>query len=143
MRLARVGLPALAVMVAACRPDAVTVPSPVQEPLIGAAPPISPEMRLRDVLGGRAPGVTVRSAAERAAGGSVHVTIREGWPQPPGPPPLFVLDGVPMSQDAMVAAGLNPTEIVSIYIVKGPTAVLTYGDRGKNGAVVITTKRAR
>jgi hypothetical protein len=143
MGMMRIGLLPLAVMVAACAPDAVTAPSPVPEPVADAASPMSPEMRIRDVLSGRAAGVTVRSAAERPAGGSVHVTIREGWPQPPGPPPLFVLDGVPMSPDALLAAELNPTEIVSIYIVKGPAAVQAYGDRGRNGALLITTKRVR
>jgi|GEM_PF-2968031 hypothetical protein len=141
MRLARVGLPALAVMVAACRPDAVTVPSPVQEPLIGAAPPISPEMRLRDVLGGRAPGVMVRSASAGAGGGSVRITIREGSLIRPENQPLFVVDGVPLPQGGLAAADLNPTEIVEIQIVKGPVAVRTYGPGARNGAVLIRTRR--
>jgi hypothetical protein len=143
MGLMRIGLLPLAVMATACAPDAVTAPSPVREPVAAAASPTSPEMRIRDVLQGRGPGVSVRSAAERTAGGSVHVTIREGWPQPPGPPPLYVLDGVPMSPDALLAAELDPTEIVSIDVVKGPAAVQAYGDRGRNGALSITTKRVR
>jgi iron complex outermembrane receptor protein len=141
MGLMRVGLVAVAVMmVAACRPDAVTAPSPVQEPLIGSAPPISPEMRLRDVLAGRVAGVTARSGG----GARIHVTRGEFAPIPLERQPLFVLDGVPLpSQEAFAAAGIHPTDIMEIHLVKGPTAVLTYGDRARNGAVLITTRRAR
>jgi len=140
MAFTRAGLLALAVKVAACAPDAVTAPSPVQKPLIASAPPISPEMRLRDILGGRVTGVKMMSAAERGAGvrvrfGSCASTI------PLERRPLFVLDGIPLSQGGLEAAGLNPTNIMEIQILKGPIAVRTYGPSARNGAVLIRTRR--
>ena len=40
-------------------------------------------------------------------------------------------------------ADLNPEEIESIEILKGPSAGAIYGSRGANGVVVITTKRGQ
>jgi TonB-dependent Receptor Plug Domain len=138
VRLARVGLPALAVMMAAaCRPDAVTAPAPVAEALPERALPTLPEMRLRDVLGGRALGVRVIS--ERRA--PIRIVIREGSPIPSANPPLFVLDGIPLSQGGLEAAAVNPTEIVELQILKGPAAVRIYGPSARNGAVLIRTRR--
>lgn len=81
--------------------------------------------------------------------------------------PLYVIDGVvvdnsqiasgltvitqaarqqnPSSQDQRVnrAADLNPNDIESIQILKGPSASSIYGSRGTNGVIVITTKRGR
>jgi len=140
VRPGRVAVLALAVMVAACRPDAVTAPSPVQEPLIASAPPISPEMRIRDVLGGRAPGIRVTSGTETARH-STRIMIREGSPIPSAHPPLFVVDGIPLAQGGLEAAGVNPTDIMQIDVLKGPAAVRIYGPSARNGAVVIRTRR--
>lgn len=77
--------------------------------------------------------------------------------------PLFVIDGVPMdNQTSTTTAGdypfngvleqvpysnraldLNPEDIESINVLKGPAAAALYGVRAANGALIITTKRAR
>ncbi|NUQ19988.1 MAG: TonB-dependent receptor plug domain-containing protein, partial [Gemmatimonadaceae bacterium] len=81
--------------------------------------------------------------------------------------PLYVVDGVivdnsaianglnaitqaaggtaPSSQDQRVnrAADINPNDIESIQVLKGPSASSIYGSRGTNGVIVITTKRGR
>ncbi len=66
-------------------------------------------------------------------------------PPPPPPPsalagnPLVVIDGVistkPFSE-------ISPEEIASINVLKGEKAVKTYGEKGKEGVIEITTKKA-
>ena len=72
---------------------------------------------------------------------------------------LFVIDGVPVSSssessgsgstysnnDAPVdfgnaASDLNPEDIESVTVLKGPSATALYGSRAANGAIIITTK---
>ena len=68
--------------------------------------------------------------------------------------PLYVVDGVPISNSAStpndenggVALGdgignINPEDIESVTVLKGPSATALYGTRANNGAIVITTKK--
>ena len=52
--------------------------------------------------------------------------------------PLFVVDGVPISSDTY---NLNPDDIETFTILKGPNAAALYGFQGKNGAIIISTKK--
>lgn len=52
--------------------------------------------------------------------------------------PLFVVDGVPISTDTY---NLNPDDIESFTVLKGPNAAALYGFQGKNGAIIISTKK--
>ena len=61
-------------------------------------------------------------------------------PVPAGQEPLFILDGVVDPRPSRY--GLDPADIENIEIVKGPAATQVYGERGRNGVVIITTKRA-
>ena len=51
---------------------------------------------------------------------------------------LFVIDGVPVNSDTW---NINPDDIESYTILKGPNASALYGFRGQNGAILITTKK--
>ncbi len=51
--------------------------------------------------------------------------------------PLYVVDGVPASMDAV-----SPDDIVSIDVMKGPNAAALYGSAAQNGAIIITTRQA-
>lgn len=51
---------------------------------------------------------------------------------------LFVVDGVPINSDTW---NINPDDVESYSVLKGPNAAALYGFRGQNGAIVITTKR--
>jgi len=53
--------------------------------------------------------------------------------------PLYVMDGVPISSDAMLS--LNPNDFESVTILKDASATSIYGSRAANGVVAITTKR--
>ncbi len=69
--------------------------------------------------------------------------------------PLFVINGLPMNQDARGTNGagavaqrdrgdnlqnINPDDIESMTVLKGATAAAIYGARAANGAIIITTK---
>ncbi|MCM5527675.1 SusC/RagA family TonB-linked outer membrane protein [Parasegetibacter sp. NRK P23] len=56
-----------------------------------------------------------------------------------GKSPLIVIDGVPVETDFYDVSG---EDIANINVLKGTTAAALYGSRGKNGAILITTKKA-
>ncbi|MFN8431756.1 MAG: SusC/RagA family TonB-linked outer membrane protein [Spirosomataceae bacterium] len=51
---------------------------------------------------------------------------------------LFVVDGVPVNSDTW---NISPDDIETYSVLKGASASALYGFRGKNGAILITTKR--
>lgn len=53
--------------------------------------------------------------------------------------PLFIIDGVKTTKDNLDK--LDPDKIESINVLKGDSATRQYGDEGKNGVVLITTKK--
>ena len=53
--------------------------------------------------------------------------------------PLYVLDGVPIKD----FKGISPIEIESMNIMKDPSSTSLYGDAGKNGVILITTKKGQ
>ncbi|HVM87681.1 MAG TPA: SusC/RagA family TonB-linked outer membrane protein [Puia sp.] len=52
--------------------------------------------------------------------------------------PMFVVDGVAISSDTY---NINPDDIETFTVLKGPNAAALYGFQGKNGAIIITTKK--
>ena len=55
--------------------------------------------------------------------------------------PLYVLDGVPM--DEFDIKNLDPERIESISVLKNKSATSLYGDKGKDGVIMITTKKGK
>lgn len=55
-----------------------------------------------------------------------------------GPPPLFILDDKEITQELL--KGISPEDIDNISVLKNEKATAIYGEKGKNGVVVITTK---
>ena len=51
---------------------------------------------------------------------------------------LYVVDGVPINSDTW---NINPDDVESYSVLKGPNAAALYGFRGLNGAIIINTKR--
>src|SRR5690606_18876385 len=107
-------------------------------------------------LAARVPGVTINSTG--GAGSSVRMTIRGTKSLVNDNQPLFVIDGVPVANslnnisqvgnDNRVDFGnpisdLNPENIESISVLKGPSAAALYGSRAGNGVVLITTKSGK
>jgi len=56
-----------------------------------------------------------------------------------GPAPLIILDGKEVSQDRMQT--INPNSIEKIDVLKDASATAIYGDKGKNGVILITSKK--
>lgn len=55
--------------------------------------------------------------------------------------PLFVIDGIPVDEDAFKS--INPKHIKSVKILKDAAAASIYGNRGANGVVIVKTKISR
>ncbi|GAA0524906.1 TonB-dependent receptor [Chitinophaga japonensis] len=111
-----------------------------------------------NMLQGKVSGVRIaQSSGEPGAG--VDVFIRGVGSIRSGSTPLFVVDGVPLSNDNVSAGGpnfglgsseaknplnfLNTSDIETITILKDASAAAIYGARGSNGVVLITTKRGK
>ena len=89
-------------------------------------------------LQGRAAGVHVTSTSGRP-GAPVSVKVRGIGSISRSSEPLFVVDGVALTQGGINA--INPGDIESVQVLKDASATAIYGTRGANGVVVITTKR--
>ena len=71
--------------------------------------------------------------------GDVKIRIRDG--QIGKEKPLIIIDGVEQIKDDAIDK-LNPNIIESISVLKDESSVKLYGERGKNGVILITTKNA-
>ena len=89
-------------------------------------------------LQGLAPGVNV-VANSGAPGGSVAVRIRGIATVLGGAEPLYVVDGMPVSDITY----LSNNDIESINVLKDASATAIYGARGANGVILITSKQGR
>ncbi len=105
------------------------------------------------LLQGKAAGVQVVQNSGQP-GGEVFVRIRGSSSLYGESRPLFVIDGVPMTNtDAQPLGGggqrfsaladINPNDIESMEVLKDAAAAALYGSRGSNGVVLITTKRGK
>ncbi len=52
--------------------------------------------------------------------------------------PLFIIDGL-QTQDSKIFYSINPKDIKSVSVLKGPSAAI-YGSRGANGVIIVRTK---
>ena len=102
-------------------------------------------------LQGQAAGVQVTQGSGMAGSASI-VRIRGLSSISAGGDPLYVVDGIPITQDYFAGgnsgamnrnplASLNPNDIKDIQVLKDAAATGIYGSRGANGVILITTKR--
>ena len=106
---------------------------------------------LVEQMQGKVPGVQITGSGTQ--GGSVNIIIRGQNSITQNNQPLFILDGVPVSDAdrggdrgsgfdyGNVLSDLNPDDIQSLTVLKGPNAAALYGSRAANGVVVITSKK--
>src|ERR1700744_2651429 len=104
-------------------------------------------------LTGRIAGVNITSASN-TPGGSTRVVLRGGSSITGSNQALMVVDGIPIDNSSIVAGAssltavdfgnrgndIDPNDIESITVLKGPAAAALYGSRASNGALMITTK---
>ena len=88
-------------------------------------------MNLGNALSGQVAGLTVSNPTGMFQAPSF--TLR-------GKTPLIVIDGIPVETDFFDVTG---EDIENINVLKGTAASALYGSRGKNGAILITTKNAK
>jgi TonB-linked SusC/RagA family outer membrane protein len=107
-------------------------------------------------LSGKVAGVTINQTG--IAGSTVSVVIRGANSLTTDNQPLFVIDGVPVSNklnnvrqmgnDNQIDYGnaisdLNADDIAEMIVLKGPSAAALYGTRAGNGVILITTKSGK
>lgn len=112
-----------------------------------------PELNIINSLQGNVAGVNVTNAGP--TGGSARIVIRGANSLTGNNQPLIVVDGVPIDNAARrnygyggidygnAAQDINPNDIESLSVLKGPNAAALYGSRAANGAIIITTKSGR
>ena len=120
------------------------------------------ETNLVNALVGKVSGVTITNSGPQ--GGSSRIVIRGASSISGNNQPLFIVDGVPVDNSAPSNNGfgggsvgtesggidygntiqdINPNDIESVSILKGPNAAALYGSRAANGAIIITTKSGK
>jgi TonB-linked SusC/RagA family outer membrane protein len=107
--------------------------------------------QVADLLVSKAAGVTVFSGVQTGAG--TRIRIRGTSSLSLSNNPIFIIDGIRVegtTGSSSVSVGgttparigdINPEEIASIEVVRGPSASTLYGTDAANGVIVITTKR--
>ncbi|MDD4516113.1 SusC/RagA family TonB-linked outer membrane protein [Massilibacteroides sp.] len=108
-----------------------------------------------NLLQGKIAGVQI-SQSGAGLGSSTRIVLRglnslSGQNQP-----LWVVDGIPISDGQAEAAGqwggldysgaaadINPDDIESISVLKGANAAALYGSRAQSGAIIVTTKKGQ
>ena len=105
-------------------------------------------------LSGRSAGVQI-ATPNGVDGGTTRITIRGNNNLGSNNQPLIVVDGVPLENSpgltdigrgvdwGSAINNINPADIESMNVLKGPTASALYGSRGSNGVILITTKKGK
>lgn len=124
------------------------------------------DVNLGNALAGKVAGLTVTSSSgAQGVGGDARITIRGSRSINNNNQPLVVVDGIPVSDNSgayyqsekilneggaiPVGYGLNtlsvvnPDDVESINVLKGPSASAVYGSSAQNGVIVITTKKGK
>jgi len=104
-------------------------------------------------LTGRVAGVNITNTSN-TPGASSRVVLRGGSSISGNNQALIVVDGVPIDNSSVIGGpsslasvdfgnrgnDINPDDIASVTVLKGPAAAALYGSRASNGALIITTK---
>lgn len=115
-----------------------------------------PQENAINSLAGRVPGVAINQTS--GVGSSISVVIRGAKSLTGDNQPLFVIDGVPVASGlnnlrsmgdrnnvdyGNAISDLNPEDVESISVLKGPSAAALYGSRAGNGVILVTTKKGQ
>lgn len=118
------------------------------------------ELNVVNSLAGRVSGVVITQGTF-GPGSSSRVIIRGNNSITGNNQPLYIVDGIPLDNSGHGSASengageysktdygsgisdINPDDIESISVLKGPNAAALYGSRAANGVILITTKKAK
>ncbi|WP_289044680.1 SusC/RagA family TonB-linked outer membrane protein [uncultured Olleya sp.] len=111
------------------------------------------ESNITNAISGKVAGVQV-TGTSGSVGSSSRIVLRGNSSITGNNEPLYVVDGVPIDNRSFGGAGsgggvdlpngaadINPDDIESVTVLKGPNAAALYGLRAGNGVIVITTKK--
>ena len=111
----------------------------------------NPTTNIVNGLAGKVPGAVITNAGPQA--GSSRIVLRGSNSIAGNNQPLWVVDGIPIDNSAPritgfggvdygnAAADLNPSDIETITVLRGPNAAALYGSRAANGVIMVTTKK--
>ncbi len=113
---------------------------------------LRPEGDIGRILTGKAPGVNILNTSGLSGSGT-NIVIRGVSTITGSSQPLFVVDGVPFNSNTNTNASfvygnqtssrfldLDPNNIENITVLKGLSATTLYGEVGRNGVILVTTK---
>ena len=115
-----------------------------------------------NALQGKVAGVKI-GAASGAVGASTRIVLRGDTSLTQGNNALIVVDGIPVNNSAASGGGgtgkagdrdnyvdfgnrdndINPEDVKSVTVLKGPAATTLFGSRGGSGVILITTKKGK
>lgn len=98
---------------------------------------IIPQTHINDALAGKVAGVQFRGQSPMNLNTQGSLRIRGGQGLSGDVAPLYIIDGTPSG-----AFDINPDDVQDVTVLKGANATALFGDLAKNGAIVITTKKA-
>ncbi len=91
---------------------------------------------LNTAIAGKVSGIQIRGGSGAKFGTStIHL---RGINTLSGASPIYVVDGTILNN----ANGINPDDVETLNVLKGPAATALYGQRGSEGAIIITSKKA-
>ncbi|WP_316635014.1 SusC/RagA family TonB-linked outer membrane protein [uncultured Flavobacterium sp.] len=114
-------------------------------------------LNVANSLSGKVAGLNF-STTSNGVGSSSRITLRGNRSLNGNNQPLYVVDGVPISNGTTTTnpdidtggttqpdgiSNINPEDIASMTVLKGPSAAALYGSRASNGVIVITTKSGK
>lgn len=111
-----------------------------------------PEADIARVLNGKVAGVNITNN-NGLSGSGTNIIIRGYSSATQSNQPLFIVDGIPFDSGTNTQTNfldgntessrfldLDPNNIASVSVLKGLSATVLYGNRGRNGVILITTK---
>ena len=107
-------------------------------------------------LAGKVAGVNITTTSN-TPGASSRVVLRGGSSIAGNNQALIVVDGIPIDNSSVIGGGsslssvdfgnrgndINPEDVESVTVLKGPAAAALYGSRASNGALIITTRSGK
>jgi TonB-linked SusC/RagA family outer membrane protein len=114
-------------------------------------------LNVANSLSGKVAGLNY-STTSNGVGSSSRITLRGNRSLNGNNQPLYVVDGVPISNGTKTdnpdidtggttqpdgISNINPEDIASMTVLKGPSAAALYGNRASNGVIIITTKSGK
>ncbi len=113
----------------------------------------SKDVNVMNTLAGKVSGVQITKTSGGVESSS-RVTIRGNSSLSGNNQPLFIVDGIPVDNTTVGTGGtwggidygspisdINPNDIESISVLKGPNAAALYGSRAANGVIIVTTRK--